>query len=275
MLQRGRDFLERKGVEGARLEAELLVAAALGLDRMGLFLALERPVDGAEIERGRELLVRRAAREPSAYLTGRREFYGRPFAVDAAVLIPRPDTELLVDQARRWSEGRAGLTCLDVGTGSGCLAITLALELERPRVVAVDLSAEALAVARGNAEALEAAVEWIEGDGPGAAAARGPFDLVVCNPPYIEPEEAEDLAPEVRDHEPALALFAPRGRPDHWVERLLHEVPDLLAPGGLLLVELGHRQGARVGTLAEEAGWRAEILPDLEGVPRVLAAQRA
>ncbi|MEM7311327.1 MAG: peptide chain release factor N(5)-glutamine methyltransferase [Planctomycetota bacterium] len=272
MVARGREFLERKGVESARLEAELLVAHALQLDRLKLFLNLERPVTRDEVARARELLVRRAQGAPTAYLVGEREFYGRPFAVGPEVLIPRPETELLVDRARERAGERQGLRVLDVGTGSGCIAISLALELDEAEVLAVDISPAALAVARSNAERLGAAVELLEGDGLGPAAARGPFDLIASNPPYVDPKDAPTLAAEVREHEPATALFAPAGDPDHWVQRLVREAPALLAPGGALLIELGADQSERALAIAVDAGLEASVTPDLAGIPRVLEA---
>jgi len=284
MVARGREFLERKGRPSARLEAELLVAHALGLDRLTLFLELDRPVNAEEVGRARELLVRRAAGEPVAYLTGEREFYGRGFRVSKDVLVPRPETELLVDVAREREP--APRAVLDVGTGSGCIAITLFLELagdERPRVVATDVSAAALAVARANAEALEAEIELLEGDGAGPARTLGPFNLIVSNPPYVVRGGPLDsgassasgaLDADVAKHEPALALFAPDGDPDHWVRRLLRAAGELLAPGGALLVELGYDQKERALALAAEAGFAAEVRADLAGVPRVLVATR-
>ncbi|MEX1026269.1 MAG: HemK/PrmC family methyltransferase [Planctomycetota bacterium] len=190
MLARAREFLARKGCDEARLEAELLVAEALGLDRMGLFLALERPLAPAEIDRGRELLVRRVQGEPTAYLLGRREFYGRPFRVGPGVLVPRPETELVVDVARELAGQRPGLRVADFGTGSGCIAVTLALELTEPEVHAFELSGEALSYARQNAEALGADVAFVEGDGLAPLLAAAPFDLVVSNPPNVDPSNA-------------------------------------------------------------------------------------
>ena len=273
MLRLGREFLERKHIEGARLDAELLVAHALGLDRLRLFLELDRPLSAEEVSRGRALLSRRARREPVAYITGRREFYGRSFAVSASVLIPRPETELLVDRAREIVRSRslAAVRCLDVGTGSGAIALSLALELPEARVVALDISAAALDVARKNAAALgvaETRLEFLEGDGALAALDRGPFDLVISNPPYIALETKDTLVADVRDHEPALALFAPAGDPDHWIRRLIAEAPALLAPGGSLLVEIGYDQGSRALALAQ--GHEARLHVDLEKLPRVL-----
>jgi len=274
MLGRGREFLERRGLAEARLEAELLVAHALGLDRLHLFLQLERPVVAAEVERARTLLVRRGRGEPTAYLVGEREFYGRPFAVRPGVLIPRPETELLVDLARERLAGARAPRVLDVGTGSGCIAITLALELDAPEVVAVERSAAALALARENAERLGARVRFEQGDAFAPLGGQERFDLVVSNPPYVDPAAADGLAPEVREHEPLEALFAPPGDPDHWARRLAREAPARLTPGGTLLVELGFDQAARLS--AEDGPFAAaRFHADLAGVRRVLEWSRA
>jgi len=279
MLEMARAFLERKGLAEARLEAELLVAHALGRNRLGLFLQLDAPVQGAEIDRARDLLVRRGRSEPVAYITGEREFYGRPFKVGSGALIPRPETELIIDRAREAlspaEEGEplappeAGVRILDLGTGSGCLAVTLALELPGSKVTAIDVSAAALEFARGNAEALSVEVTFIEGDGLAATRGAGPFDLVVSNPPYVT-KDSPDLDPEVRQYEPAEALFAPDGDADFWVRALLDAAPELIAPGGFLFVELGFDQSDRVRELCKERGVDATIHPDLAGTDRVL-----
>lgn len=268
MLARGHEFLAQRGVEAPRREAELLVAHALGLGRLQLFLALDRPLERDEIVRGRELLTRRGKREPTAYLTGKREFYGREFRVGPGVLVPRPESELLVDRARALLAGCSAPRLADVGTGSGCLAVTLALELPSSRVLALDVSARALEQARANAARLGAEVEFAQGDGLAPLAGR--FDLVLSNPPYVDPATRAALAPEVREHEPPEALFAPAGDADHWVRRLLAEAPPFLAGGGHLLVELGHEQGARVAPAlaASAVPWRFER--DLERHQRVL-----
>ncbi|MCK6444877.1 MAG: peptide chain release factor N(5)-glutamine methyltransferase [Planctomycetes bacterium] len=305
MLARAREFLAKKDVPDARLEAELLVAHALGLDRLHLFLALDRPVTDAETARARDLLVRRAKREPTAYLQGFREFYGRRFEVNRDVLIPRPETELVVDHVRAFARelagqrgaaaesssapeptrpdtggaastrGARGLVVGDFGTGSGCLAIVLALELDAARVFAVDVSARALAVARANAERLAADVTLVEAREPRAlvAAAGQKLDVLVSNPPYVGRDERESLAPEVRDHEPELALFAPEGDPDHWLRTLVRGARELVVAGGALFVELGHRQGDAALELARTAGLDARVHPDLARIPRVLEAR--
>ena len=276
MVALARGFLERKGLEEARLEAELLVAHALGLDRLRLFMRLDQPVTGAEVDAARDLLVRRGRREPTAYIIGEREFFGRNFAVGPGALVPRPETELIVDRARELlGAAPAGKRILDVGTGSGCLAVTLALELEGAEVHAVDVSPEALRWAERNVEALGAPVTLHGGDGIEVAvqlaAAAGPFDLVVSNPPYVEPAEREELAPEVAQHEPAVALFAPEGDPDRWAVALAEAMPRVLAPGGGLLVELGHLQAPR---LRRRFGDAATVHEDLAGIPRVLELRR-
>jgi len=276
MLALGRDFLERKGCEEARLEAELLVAHVLGLDRLGLFMQLDRPLQGVEVERARELFARRGKREPVAYLIGRREFYGRDFEVGPGVLIPRPETELLVDRAREWAAEREGgeLRVAELGCGSGCIAVTLALELEGARVLAVDLAPEAVEATGRNAERLGAELEVLAGEGLELLGGRAPFDLVVSNPPYVQPAEAELLAPEVREFEPGLALFAPDGDPDFFVRELAGRAHRWLAPGGAMLVELGHRQSERALELSRGAGLEATCHEDLERVPRVLELTR-
>lgn len=281
VLALARPFLSERGVESARLEAELLVAHALGLSRLELYLALERPVSDMELDAARALLVRRAKGEPTAYLVGAREFYGRPFRVSPAVLIPRPETELLVDLARERLAGRAAPRIAELGTGSGCIAVTLALELQDANSVASDVSAAALELARANRDALlkegAARVELVEGDGLAPLlerAGRG-YDLVVSNPPYIDPDQRDSLAPSVREHEPALALFAPRDDVDHWVHALVEGAPRLLAPGGVLLVELGADQAGRLRPWCAQRGIDARLHADLAKHERVLELQRS
>jgi release factor glutamine methyltransferase len=273
VLALARPFLSERGVESARLEAELLVAHALGLSRLDLYLALERPVSQPELDAARALLVRRAKGEPTAYLVGVREFYGRSFRVSPDVLIPRPETELLVDLARERLAGRSAPRIAELGTGSGCIAVTLALELPAATVVASDVSAAALAVARANRDALlkdgAARVEFREGDGI-AALGPGPFHLLVSNPPYVDPAARNELAPSVRDHEPALALYGPPGDPDRWARALVEAAPRLLAPGGVLLVELGSDQAARLRPWCAGRGLSPQFHADLAKHERVL-----
>jgi len=275
MLEMARAFLERKGVAEARLESDLLVAHALDLDRLGLLMALERPVSGSEVDHARDLLVRRGRREPVAYIVGQREFYARSFRVDRRVLVPRPETELLVDLARDHVRDQALVAprILDLGTGSGCLAVTLALEIPDARVTGIELSAPALEVARANAASLEAEVCFLQGDGLELGEREGPWEVVVVNPPYVDPAQAGSLEPEVREYEPAAALFAPAGDPDRWLRELVRRARAWLAPGGVLLIELGYDQGPRATSLAREAALNFRLHKDLAGFQRVLAVQ--
>ncbi len=269
MVARSRAFLDRKGIAEARLDAELLVAHALGLDRLHLFLELDRPVVEEEVARARDLLVRRGKGEPTAYLVGEREFYGRPFRVGPGVLVPRPESELLVDLARERGEAAPPDRILDVGTGSGCLAISLALAFPAAEVDAVDISEAALAFALDNARlhGVEERVHLHVGDGLAAVPSATRYGLAVSNPPYVDPAD-EALDPGVRAFEPAEALFAPAGHPDYWVERLRSEVVPRLVPGGSLLIELGYDQAARLAAWKDEPGFR--VWPDLAGIERVL-----
>lgn len=256
------------------------MANAIGLDRLGLYLELDRPLDKDELDRAREAVLRRSKGEPAAYILGRREFYGRSFAVRPGVLIPRPETELLVDRARELVEeliveGTDEPRLADLGTGSGCIAITMLLECPTTRVLALDLSPEAVEIAGENAKALEVPTERFGlrcGDAfEGLAAlAPGGVDLLLSNPPYIDPRVGDELAADVRAHEPALALFAPDGDPDHWARRLMQERERLLSPGGRALVELGFDQAPRLEALAAASGLEVRIHPDLEGIPRLL-----
>ncbi len=273
MLDAARAFLVRKEIEEARLEGELLVAGALGLSRLELFMQLERPVTAPEVDAARDALVRRGRREPVAYITGSREFYGRDFQVSAGVLIPRPETELLVDLVRDWARGRehsSPLRLADLGCGSGCLALTLALELESPQVLAVDLAPAAVEATRRNAERLGATCEVLLGDGLELLLSLAPFTVLVSNPPYIEPKEAAELPPDVREFEPELALFAPEGDPDFWLRSIVEALPRLIEAEGRAFVELGWQQSERALELAREAGLQARLHDDLARIPRVI-----
>jgi release factor glutamine methyltransferase len=258
-------FLSEHGTESPRLTAEVLLSRALGQDRVYLYAHPEAPLpELAWIHFGR-WLHERSQGKPLQYITREQEFYGRPFAVGPGVLIPRPETELLVELALR----NEATTVLDIGTGSGILAITLALEWERP-AVATDLSAEALRIARANAEALGAPVQFVQADLAAAFAAHS-FDAIVTNPPYVPAGDAPGLQREVRDWEPPTALFSGPDGLDHY-RRLEPLCRRLLRPGGWLLGEFGYGQAAAIAELFQ--GWRAvELHADLAGTPRVLAAR--
>lgn len=252
------------GIESARLEAQVLAGHVLRVDRSWL---LAHPEHEFNELAGETLLQRRAAREPLAYLLGHREFFGRDFRVTPAVLIPRQETETLVEEALR-REGSAEV--LDVGTGSGAIAITLAKERPDWRVVAVDVSPTALSIAQENAESLRADVRFVLSDGFTELLGES-FDLIVTNPPYIGTDEP--LMPEVAGHEPHLALFSGATGLEFY-ERLAREAPAHLNDGGFLMMEVGYRQAADVQRLFEDAGWRHErTVADLDGTPRVVVVR--
>lgn len=260
----------RAGVDAPRLNAELLLARALGVSRGYLMGAGESVLTADQQHAFDNLLARRERREPVDYILGEREFYGRPFHVQPGVLVPRPETETIIDAVKRELPGAAGLA-VDIGCGSGALAITLALEFPGLRVLATDISATAVAVTRDNAARLGARVHVARMDG--LSAARGPFDLIVSNPPYIDPADAEGLQPEVLAHEPHEALFGGKGGTEV-AARLLTQVAQQLKPGGLCLFEHGFNQGEALRGLATEAGLKdARTLPDMAGLDRVLLAK--
>ncbi len=276
-LQVTAKFLAGKGVDGARLDAELLLAEVLGLTRTQLYTNFERPLAEGEIARFRELVRRRAAREPVAYITGRREFWSLDFVVDRRVLVPRPETELLVELAVEAVRARGVEHPLvaDVGTGSGAIAVAIAKELPGARVVATDRSEAALEIAPANAgrHGVADRIEFRRGDGCDALAGAGPFDVVVSNPPYIRSAEMDSLAPEVREWEPRWALEA--GSDGMSVTTpLVERAFALLAPGGSLLVEVG-TQAALVREAFERGGYgNVAVRRDLAGLERVVAGRR-
>ena len=260
-----------------RLDAELIIAHALGLERIGLYLEYERPLETRELASIRRLVERRRAFEPIAYLLGYREFYGRRFSVDRAVLIPRPETEGLVEKALERLDSGAPGAVLDLCTGSGAIAITLATERPELEVWATDLSEDALKVARGNAASLgvESSLRWFQGDLWNSLSEGVRFPLVVSNPPYILDGELEGLQPDVSRWEPRLALA---GGEDglELCRRILARASEFLQPGGTLLMEIGQGQSEALRTFCQEQPGIDYVLthPDLAGIPRVFEACR-
>lgn len=260
-------YLTEKGVENARRESEWLLCAATGLDRVGLYLNFDKPLSDDELAVFRGLVVRRGKREPLQHILGSQEFDGLSFEVSPAVLIPRHDTEVLIEEALR--RAPHAKTVLDIGTGSGCIAIALAHRLPRAVVAAIDLSTDALVVARHNAESNGVAVEFLQGSFLQPVAGRT-FDLIVSNPPYITSGDLADLQPEVRDFEPRLALD---GGPDGLdaYRAIIAEAPDFLNPCGWLLLEVGAGQDDDVGALLVRAGFTGIVAaPDNAGINRVV-----
>ncbi len=279
LLRRAADHFRQKEIDSPRAAAEILLAHALECRRIDLYLRFDQPLDASECERFRQLVRRRLAHEPVAYITGQREFWSLSLSVDPCVLIPRPDTECLVEAAlsvlpdaadRQWR-------ILEPGTGSG--AVILALAAERPghRFVATDLSLAAVAAARRNAERLELdpVVAWVAGDWFTPFAPRRLWDLVVCNPPYIASETITGLAPEVAQFEPRMALDGGQDGLEH-LRGLVEQAPAYLARGGFLMLEIGADQRMSVEDLANAVQDydRIEFRQDYAGRDRVAILQR-
>lgn len=268
-------YLKEKGIDSARLTGELLLAGTLGLKRLDLYLQFDRPLTPGELAEFKARLRRRAKREPLQYIEGEAAFRDLRLRVDPRVLIPRSETELLVDEVLAWARGREGLHALDVGTGSGAIALSLATEGPFSRVVATDVSAGALEVARANlaAAAPGAPVELLQG--AVYAPVRGEtFDVVVSNPPYIGESERGALDPGVRDWEPAQALFSGADGLDV-IRELVAGAPRHLRPGGLLALEIGWKQAGAVAELVRAVDGFSEpaVRRDLEGRDRIVTAE--
>lgn len=262
------------GVDDARLTAEVLWAHVLGISRAQLLARLERVPAESDQTRVNELVGRAAAGQPLAYLTGHREFLGLDFEVTADVLVPRPETELLVEQALRWLGDRPAHV-IDVGTGSGIIAVTIAVSRPRIRVTAIDRSPAALNVAWRNAERHDVSdrIAFLEQNLLDPTASLDPADLICANLPYIPGDDLAEL--EVSRHEPRLALDGGRDGLD-LIRRLLMQSPAVLAPAGALLLEIEARQGPAVAALASTAfpDARVLVLRDLAGMDRVVSVDR-
>lgn len=266
------DDLRDKGSDTPRLDAELLLAQVLGTNRIGLIVDPERPLSKAELSTYRDLHKRRRSAEPVAYMLGTREFYGRPFRVDKRVLVPRPDTEALVEEALdRLSHLSMSARVLDLCTGSGCVAITLACERPTWSVLGTDISADALEVARDNAARLGTTPRcWLrQSDLFADLGVDHRFDLITANPPYIA--VGERLPQTIFDHEPHLALF---GGADGLAiaRRIIAEAPAHLCPGGVLAMEIGAGQAPDTAKLFEAAGFTdVRARKDYGGIDRVVS----
>lgn len=271
------DRLRQGHVEDARRTAEWIVEEVTGADRATLYARPERPVDAAAAERAAALTDRRLAGEPIQYVLGHADFYGLRLAVSPAVLIPRPETETVVEAALRRIRTLEAPWVLDVGTGSGAIALAVAHERPDAEVFAADVSADALAVAAANAERLGLGVTFVRSDALRASFAdQAPpsFHLVISNPPYVPEGERAGLQPEVRDHEPETALFVPDGDPLVFYRALVEHAGRLLRPGGWLVAETHADHGAAVAGLWAAAGLLdAAVLPDLAGRDRIAVAR--
>ena len=275
VIKKTADFFSARGIEHPRLDAELILGHALGLKRMQLYLQFERLLTEAELEKIRPLVRRRGAREPLQYVLGETEFFGLKLKTDRRALIPRPETERLVELVTYYVTNPPA-RILDLGTGTGVLALALAKHWPEAKVIAVDAGEDALALARENAAALGLAerVRLLHSDWFAALAPEERFELIVANPPYLSADEVAQTAPDVREFEPIAALKADDdGLAD--LKKIIAGAPAFLSPGGVLALETGIAHHAALLKLAAEAGFpRAESLKDLAGRDRYVLAGR-
>jgi release factor glutamine methyltransferase len=277
-IQKSTEFLAKKDVESPRLQAELLLAHVLKLPRMKLYLNFERTLTAAETDALRELIKRRSQREPLQHIVGSTSFCGSEIAVNRNVLVPRPETEILAEAG--WSFlstiNSQPSTALDFGTGSGCIAIALAVKCPGATIVALDVSAEALETAKQNAVRNDVAdrIEFVQGDGfPAPQNNPALFDLIISNPPYIPTAEIETLDPEVRDYDPRGALDGGADGLDFY-RRFAVEARAFLKPGGKIMLEFGDGQGEAIRKIFEEQNWIVEVIrEDYTQRQRILIAK--
>ncbi|MGQ0563259.1 MAG: peptide chain release factor N(5)-glutamine methyltransferase [Gemmatimonadota bacterium] len=273
LAQKAAELLAERGIENARLEAELLLAHVLRIKRLDLYLQFDRPLTEAQLEQFRSVVRRRLKREPLQYITGQVQFRKLELKVDRRVLIPRPETEVLVGVVLDCIEDRP-VRVLDIGVGSGAIALSIAKEAPNASVLATDVSRAATELAAANAAMNGLAVEI--GMGADFGRFEGRFDVVVSNPPYIAETERDTLQPEVKDWEPRAAWF---GGPDGLdvIRALIASSPQRLTGGGLLALEIGADQAARVKAMIDEARCfdRVDVVRDLSGRERIVTAVRS
>jgi len=277
-LERARRSLRAASVENFELDADLLFCFVLGIDRAQLYLSLERELSAREATRIDECITRRASGEPLQYIVGKAEFMGLPFKVGPGVLVPRPETETLVEELSKRIEGSAvkGLRLWDVGTGCGAIALSMAHRFPELEVFASDLSETALEYARSNAESLGVAVTF--GKGPLLEPAlglglKGKLEVITFNPPYVRSGDFRMLPREVRDHEPREALDGGADGLD-LIRAFVEDAPEFVTPGGMVVMEIGAGQAERVSEILSRTGRFAswEVRNDLAGIPRVVLA---
>jgi release factor glutamine methyltransferase len=280
-LDKSADYLRKKGSSSARLDAEVLLSFILKLARLQLYLQFDRPLSEEEITRYRELLKRRGEHEPVAYITGEKEFMSLPFFVNRSVLIPRPDTEVLVEQSikriREWIDAHSGaMPCVfELGTGSGAISICLLLRFPELRILAGDISREALETARRNAErhGVESRLTLMEGDL--FCGLEGPFDFIISNPPYIAEKDKNALSPDIILHEPHKALFAGPEGLDVLI-RIIREGKKIISHPGWILVEIGKDQYIKLLQIVGEPEkfQSVQVVEDYAGLVRVLCMMK-
>jgi release factor glutamine methyltransferase len=269
--------LEAVGIPSARLDAEVLLSFTLGQDKLEFLKNPEMTINEAQLSSYRNLITRRVRWEPVAYITGRKEFWTFTLEVNEDVLIPRPDTEIIIEEALEICRkiDSSEIKILDIGTGSGAIALALATEISNVRIVATDISAAALALAQKNACALqlENKIDFRQGDL--FEPTEGFFHIIICNPPYIPEDEYKELPAGVRDYEPQIALLAGK-KGTEFYEKLIYEAIDYLEKNGWLLMEIGAKQEKTVREIIEESGFydSVEMRRDYAGLPRVMRARR-
>lgn len=278
LLNWARDYFQTKGIDSPRLTAELLLAHVLRLERIGLYANYDRVLKAQELAGFKELIKRRIVHEPTQYITGKAHFFSLDLKVDQRVMIPRPETELLVEEALKLIEAQASV--VDLGTGSGNIALALAKNTPGVRVFATDISPEALQVAEENARThkVEGRVSFQQGnlfEALKGLSLEGKVDIIISNPPYVSEREFDKLPPEVQDWEPKEALFASEeGLQFH--RRIIADANKFLGPGGWLLLEIGQGQAKKISEIFTGAGifQAAEFVQDYNEIERVAKARR-
>lgn len=269
MIRWGTQYFADREIDSPRLTIELILCAATGLERVGLYTNFEKPLSASELDVIRTAVRRRSKHEPLQYILGSASFYGLQLMVSPAVLIPRPETELLVEHVVNRAKKRPeGISILDIGTGSGCIALALSARIPGARVTAIDVSETALAVATANAVSLaDERITFERCDIMRELPSGAPFDIIVSNPPYIPSGEIGELQAEVRDHEPVNALAG--GEDGLFFYRRFAEIfPAMLQPGGEYCVEIGYGQEQAIREILSGAGMTAEMFRDYSGIAR-------
>jgi release factor glutamine methyltransferase len=275
-LKQATEALHNAGLEQAHLDATALLSHLLGVDRTFLIAHPEHELSDDQLVALQRLAARRRSREPLQYIVGFQEFFKLRFEVSPGVLIPRPETELIVEAALEVAAQQSSVSILDVGTGSGCLVVSLLHEQRQARAMATDISESALKLAARNSQRhqVRGRLTLVQADGLSALAREARFSIIVSNPPYVPAGDFETLPPEVRDHEPVTALVSGADGLDH-IRALLRDAPPIVQKSGYLIFEIGFGQQAAVEKAIDRAEWRlVEIRKDLQGIPRTVVLQR-
>jgi len=269
-----KDYFQKHDIQGARFDAEILISHTLQIPRIKLYVDFERPLTKNELSTLKDLIKRRCNREPIAYILGQKDFYSETFTVNSDVLIPRPETELIIDEIKKIHKQDDVFSFLDIGTGSGCLAVIIKKLFPHSVVTATDISDKALAVARENSKkilASEDAILFLNSDVFNSVP--GSFDIIASNPPYIPYSTKPSLDPDVRDYEPALALFADNNGMAIY-EKIVSDLSKHLNPSGILFLESGVEVIEPLKKLILESGYDYKVSKDLQEIERILIIPR-